>query len=105
VGTDEKDLAAIPEAETPSCKSKRRSETVDENSLDRAERIKAARNLDFTSEKSNSSKSNVSFVHLSNKNVIDKLQGVGISLVNSSDQIISSVPQIKEAKIERILDQ
>jgi hypothetical protein len=99
-----KDLVAIPEAETPSCKSKRRSKIVDENSLDRAEWIKAAWNLDFTSKKGNNSKSNVSFVHLSNENVIDKLQGVSISLVNSSDQIISSITQIKEAEIERMLD-
>jgi hypothetical protein len=58
-----KDLAAIPEAETPSCKSKRRLETVDENSLDRVEWIKVVGNLDFTLEKGNSNKSTVSFVH------------------------------------------
>jgi hypothetical protein len=60
--------------------------------------------LNFTSGKGNSSKSIVSFVHLSNENVIDKLKGVGISLGTSTDQIISSVTQIKDGEIERILD-
>jgi hypothetical protein len=42
------DMAAIPEADTPMRRSKRRAETADEPSLERAERIKAARNVDTT---------------------------------------------------------
>jgi hypothetical protein len=57
-----RELAAILEAETPSRKSKRAS-TGDEHSLEWAERIKAARNLDFTTEKGNSSSPHASFVH------------------------------------------
>jgi hypothetical protein len=40
-------MAVIPETETPGRRSKRRAETVDESSMERAERIKAAHNLDF----------------------------------------------------------
>jgi hypothetical protein len=100
----QKVMAAILEAETPLRKSKRRSESVDEHSLDRAERIKAARNLDFTAEKGNNSKPLVSFVHFSNENVIDNLQSVGIVLGSSSDQITLSVEQIKEVELGRIVD-
>jgi hypothetical protein len=40
-------LAAIPETESPGRRSKHRAESADESSMERAERIKAARNLDF----------------------------------------------------------
>jgi hypothetical protein len=66
----QRDKAAIPEASTPSRKSKRRAQSTDEHSLDRAERIKAVRNLDFTSEKGNISMSQTLFVQLSHENVI-----------------------------------
>jgi hypothetical protein len=39
-------LAAIPKTESPG-RSKRRADSMDESSLERAERIKAAHNLDF----------------------------------------------------------
>jgi hypothetical protein len=45
-----RELAAIPEASTPSRKSKRRATSVEEHLLNRAERMKAARNLDFNVE-------------------------------------------------------
>jgi hypothetical protein len=41
----QRDKAAILEASTPSRKSKRRAQSTDEHSLDRAEWIKAAHNL------------------------------------------------------------
>jgi hypothetical protein len=41
------EMAAIPEIETPGRRSKRRAGSVDESSLERAERMKVARNLDF----------------------------------------------------------
>jgi hypothetical protein len=44
-------LAAIPEAITPSCISKRRMSTADQSPLEQAERIKAACNLDSTPSK------------------------------------------------------
>jgi hypothetical protein len=47
MGELQQELAAIPEANTPSCKSKRRAASVDEHSLDHTEQIKAACNLDY----------------------------------------------------------
>jgi hypothetical protein len=49
----QKALAAIPEASTPSHRSKRRASTADQSSLEQAERIKAARNLDSTPKSGN----------------------------------------------------
>jgi hypothetical protein len=99
----QREMAAIPEANALSHKSKRRAESADEHSLDRAEWIKAACNLDFTAEKGNISMTHASFIHFSNENVVENLQYVGISLGNSSDQITSLVEWIKEVEIERIV--
>jgi hypothetical protein len=41
------EMAAIPERETPGRRSKCRVGSVDESSLERAERMKTARNMDF----------------------------------------------------------
>jgi hypothetical protein len=46
-----RELAAISEVGTPSRRSKRRADTADEPSLERAERIKATCNLDFNPKK------------------------------------------------------
>jgi hypothetical protein len=81
----QREVAAILEASTPSRKSKRRAQLADEHSLDWAERIKAARNLDINSVKGNSSTTESSFIHFSNDNVIKNLQSIGISLGNSFD--------------------
>jgi hypothetical protein len=61
VGKEQRELAAIPEADTPSRKSKRRNESVNEHSLEHARRIKAACNLDFASDKGTNSKPISSF--------------------------------------------
>jgi hypothetical protein len=58
-----RDLATIPEVESPSHKSKRRAQSGDEHSLVRATRMKVARNLDFSNEKGNSSTTHASFIH------------------------------------------
>jgi hypothetical protein len=97
-----RELATIPEVETPSHKSKRRANTGDEHSLDRAERIKAARNLDFTKEKGNISTSQTSFVHFANEYVVDNLLAVGISFGNNKNHISSSVAHIKEIELGRL---
>jgi hypothetical protein len=97
-----RELAAILEAETLSHKSKRRASTGDEHSLGRAERIKAARNLDFTKEKDNNSSPHTSFIHFSNECVVDNLKIVGISLGNNLDHIASSVSLIKQVELERL---
>jgi hypothetical protein len=97
----QREIAAIPEASTLSHKRKRRAQSPDKHSLDRAERMKAARNLDFTSENGNSSDAQTSFVQFSNCNVIENLQFIGISLGDSADQISLVVERIKEVEIER----
>jgi hypothetical protein len=53
-------LTAIPEAFTPLRSSKRRAVTADQHSLERAERLKAARNLDYTPKLGNNSTSHPS---------------------------------------------
>jgi hypothetical protein len=69
----QREMVVISEARTPSCKSKRRAQSADKHSLDRAKRIKAAHNLGYTSEKGNSSMTQTSFIHFSNENVIGNL--------------------------------
>jgi hypothetical protein len=44
----QKALAAILEASTPSCRSKRRASTTNQSCLEQAKRIKAAHNLDYS---------------------------------------------------------
>jgi hypothetical protein len=97
----QREIAVILKASTPSRKSKRKAQSADEHSLDRAEQIKAVRNLDFNSEKGNSSTTETLFVHFSNDNVIGNLQSVGISLGNNSEQISLSIERIKEVETER----
>jgi hypothetical protein len=69
----QKETATILEASTLWRKSKRRAQSADEHSLDRAEWMKAARNLDFMSEIGNNSATQTSFVQFSNSNVIENL--------------------------------
>jgi hypothetical protein len=99
----QRELAAIPEANTTSCKSKRREDSVEEESLDLGKRKKATRKLDFTSDKGNNNMSQSSFIHLSNEYVIENLEVVSISLGNSSEQIVESVERIKEVEIKRLM--
>jgi hypothetical protein len=53
-------LAAIPEMESPG-RSKHRAKSVDESSMERAERIKATRNLDFDGNTNHSQPSSLLF--------------------------------------------
>jgi hypothetical protein len=94
----QREIVVIPEASTLSRKRKRRALSADEHSLDHAERMKAVRNLDFTSQKGNSSITQTSFVQFSNSYVIENLQSIGISLGDSADQISLAVEQIKEVE-------
>jgi hypothetical protein len=54
----------IPEASTLSRKSKRRAQSAEEHSLDRAERMKAARKLNFAFEKGNDSDTQTSLLRI-----------------------------------------
>jgi hypothetical protein len=99
---DQRALAAIPDTATPSCASKRRAGSVAKNSLDRAERIKAARNLDFILEKGNCDTSQISFISFSNEHMVDNLEVLGISLGNNVDSVNASVAWVKEVELERL---
>jgi hypothetical protein len=100
----QQEMAAIPAADTPSRKSKRRADSVDEHSLERAERMKAACNLDLSAGKGTKTRPNSSFIHFSNEHVVDNIRGVGISLGENEEQIRSLVNKIKEVELGRHLD-
>jgi hypothetical protein len=97
-----RELAAILEVETPLRKSKRRASFGDENSLERAARIKATRNLDFKKDKGNSNTSHASFIHFSDEHVVGNLSAVGVSLGNNDNLISSSISHIKEIETGRL---
>jgi hypothetical protein len=61
MGEAQRELAAISKADTPTHKNKRRVESVNEHSLECVKQIKAARNLDFSSDKCTNSKPISSF--------------------------------------------
>jgi hypothetical protein len=93
-------MASILESETPGRRSKRRAETVDESSLERAERMKAAHNLDF---KGNKEQSQSSLLILSNDVVMSNLGAVGFSLGQDQSSIASSVSNLRQVEIDRVL--
>jgi hypothetical protein len=94
-------MAAIPEAMTHLRRSKRRADTADQSSLEQAEKIKAARNLDPTP-KSNKSTPHNSLLQFINEQVVENLSAVGISLGNSTDSIGSTVACVKEIELQRL---
>jgi hypothetical protein len=96
------DLAAVPEATTPPRTSKRRADTIAEPSLERAERLKAARNLDATTKKGNDITSHISFLQFSDDLVVDNLSAVGISLGDNVESIACSVDCVKEVELNRL---
>jgi hypothetical protein len=95
----EAELAAIPKRATPGERSNRRAKMVDESSLERDERMKAARNLDF---KGNKDHSQASFLLLSNDMVLNNLGAVGIYLGQDQSSIDSSISNIKQLELERV---
>jgi hypothetical protein len=98
----QKALAAIPEASTPSRRSKRRVSTIDQSSLEQEERIKAALNLDSTPKLGNRQASHNSFLQFSNDQIVFNLSVVGISLGNNSEFVSSSVACVKEMELNRL---
>jgi hypothetical protein len=95
----EAELAAIPKRATPGERSNRRAEMVHESSLERDERMKAARNLDFKGKKDHSQ---ASFLLLSNDMVLNNLGAVGIYLGQDQSSIDSSISKIKQLELERV---
>jgi hypothetical protein len=95
----EGEMAAIPESVTPGKRSKRRADSVDESALERTERMKAARNLDF---KGNKHLAHPSFLQLSNDLVMSKLDAVGITLGLDKASIESSLANLRQAETDRV---
>jgi hypothetical protein len=98
------EMAAIPEIVTPGRRSKRRAETANESSLERAERIKAARNMDVTHDKGNTEISQHSFLEFSNEHVSGNLKAVGISLGKDIDSVSTSISNIKDIETGRLVN-
>jgi hypothetical protein len=90
-------LAAIPETKSPGRRSKRRADTVDEFSLERAERIKAARNLDF---KGKPDSAQLSFLQFSNEDVMSNLDVVGINLDHGHTTIDSAISNLRKVELD-----
>jgi hypothetical protein len=92
-------LAAIPETESPG-RSKRRAELADESSLECAERIKVAHNLDFRG-KTNSAQ--FSFLQFSNVDVMNKLDVVGINLDHDHTTIGTAISDLRQVEQDRVV--
>jgi hypothetical protein len=93
-------MAAIPEAETPGRRSKHRAETVDESSMERAERIKAACNLDF---QGNSKSPQPTSILFSDEEVLNNLGVVGISLGQDKSSVTSSWNSLRQVELDRMI--
>jgi hypothetical protein len=98
----QRDLAALPEVETPSRRSRRRADTADEPSLEHGERIKATSNLDSIPKRGKKITSHASSLQFSNEHVVYNLSAVGISLGNCVDSIINSAACVKDAELKRL---
>jgi hypothetical protein len=92
-------LATIPETKSPG-RSKRRADTMDESSLERVERIKAAHNLDF---KGKPDSTQLSFLQFSKDDVISNLDAVGINLGHDYTTIDSSISNLRHVKLDRLV--
>lgn len=95
-------MAVIPEAATGSSvsrRSKRRADTVDEDTGTRAERLKACRNLETEFVEGNQTES---FLHFSDSNFISNLHTVGISLGVDDSDTKQSINLLKNVEKERL---
>jgi hypothetical protein len=95
----EGEMAAIPKSVTPGKRSKHRADSVDESSLEHAEWMKTARNLDF---KGNKHLAHPSFLPLSNDLVMSNLDVVGITLGLDKASIESSLANLRQAESDRV---
>jgi hypothetical protein len=93
--TQAADLAAIPKASTPSRKrSKRRAGSADEHSMDRAERMKAAKNLDAPLKQGNNP-TEQSFINFTSEQISHDLDNLGFCLGQDTESISASVTAYK----------
>jgi hypothetical protein len=82
-------------------RSTRRSNSVSEDSLVRAERLKAGYNLDDQPTKGN----NVSFIGLPDNYILDSFKNIGILAGSNPSSVASSIGQLKKLEINRVQDQ
>ncbi|PWZ57571.1 hypothetical protein Zm00014a_012430 [Zea mays] len=98
-------LGSIPEALTGKVqalrRSSRRSDSVSEDSLVRAIRLKAGYNLDDQPTKGN----NVSFISLPDNYILDSFKNIGILAGSNPSSVASSIGQLKKLEINRVQDQ
>lgn len=95
-------LAAVSEAATPTRRSKRRAASTEESSVERAEKIKAVRNLDANPCEGNTASSNGSFLQFTDKLIVDNMSSVGILLGKDTTRVNSSVKNLREQEEYRL---
>jgi hypothetical protein len=94
-------FAAVPEASPPSRPSKRRAENADQTNLERAEKLKATRNLDISFNKGTTDSFGISFLQFTKENVVDNLVSVDINLGNGETKVDKAVASIKSREFDR----
>jgi hypothetical protein len=99
-------LAAIPEASPPSRRSKQRVENADQTNLERAEKMKAAHNLDASFVQGNTYSIATSFLHFSKEHVVDNLELIGITLGKGELEVCKAMERIKchenDRRVEKV---
>jgi hypothetical protein len=100
-----KKMAAILEASPPSRRSKRWAETADKIKLERAEKMKVARNLDPSPQKGIIESPDKSFLNYSSEQVADNLNTIGIFLGTRNLDIGNVVERLKVLENDRCRDQ
>ncbi|CAD6260963.1 unnamed protein product [Miscanthus lutarioriparius] len=86
--------------QTPIRGSKRREATADEDSLDRAERLVAMKNLEIPAK--NGKNFNNSVLSISDNAISSNLNNVGISLGSNENDIFRSISEIKSSELDKI---
>jgi ribosomal protein L9 len=96
-----KSMAAIIEASPPSRRSKRRADTADQANLERAEKLKAAQNLDPSPKQGTIESSDKSFLNYSSAQVADNLNTIGICLGKDNLEIDKDLKFLKMIEVEK----
>jgi len=85
---------------TPIRRSKRREAMADEDSLERAERLVATKNLETPAK--NGKNFNNSILSISDNAISSNLNNVGISLGSNENDIFRSISEIKSGELDKI---
>ena len=95
--TPQNTIAAGSSQFTPLRRSKRREATADEDSIERASRLVAKRNLEVDEGKHYSN----SILSFSNEHISDNIQNIGISIGKDANAVNSSVLHLKKVEKDR----